>query len=120
MRPDERAASGGVAAAIVAQARPVAVFRRQRRAAAGHSFDLALKRELRPRKGRRIVSLGVDEGVEPAHAVEPRRGDRDAELSRLALDRVEPGGVAPALFQKPGTSAKRPFKLPDPRSVIWV
>ena len=86
----------------------------------GHGLDLALKRELRPGKGRRIVALGVDERFEPAHAVEPRRGDRDAELSRLALDRVEPCGVAPALFQEPVASAQRPFELRDPRAVTGV
>src|ERR1700678_3057535 len=52
MRADEGAAGGGVAAAIVAQARPVVVFRLERRPAAGHGFDLALKRERRPREGR--------------------------------------------------------------------
>ena len=40
--------------------------------------------------------------------------------SRLALDRVEPCGVAPALFQEPVASAQRPFELPDPRAVIGV
>src|ERR1700733_15190716 len=60
MRADERAAGRGVAAAIVAQARPVTVFRPERRAAAGHGFDFALKCELRPRKRRRIVATRYD------------------------------------------------------------
>ena len=86
----------------------------------GHGLDLAIQRELRPGKGRGIVALGLDQRFEPAHAVEPRRGDRDAELSRLALDRLEPLGVAPAFFQEPVASAQSPFELPDPRAVTGV
>src|SRR3984957_4911536 len=120
MRADERAPRPGVAAAIVAQARSIAVFRGGGRPALGHGLDLALKREPSPGKGRGIVALGGDKRFEPADAVEPRRGDRDAELSGLALDCVEPCGVAPALFQEPVAPAQRPFELPDPRAVIGV
>ena len=114
MRADEGTPGRGVAAAVVAQARPVAVLRRERRPVVGHRLDLALKRELRPGKGGGIVALGGDQRLEPAYAIEPRRGDRDAELGRLALDRVEPLGVAAALFQKPVASAQSPFELGDP------
>ena len=52
VRPDQGAARGGVAAPIVTQGLTVAVFHRQRRPAFGHGLDLALKRKLRPGKGR--------------------------------------------------------------------
>ena len=93
MRADQRPPRGGVAAAIVAQDGAIAVLGFQRRPVDQERLHLALKREPRQGKGRGIVALGLDQRLEPAHAFEPRRGDRDAELGRLALDRVEPGGV---------------------------
>ncbi len=118
--PIERAAGQGVAAAIVAQTRPVAVFGHERGPALDRRLDLALKRKLRPGKGRGIVAPGGDQPLEPAHAVEPGRGDRDPEFGRLALDRVEPGSVAPALLEKPVAPAQSPLELGDPRAVAGV
>ena len=120
MGPDQGAAGGGVAGAVVAEDRAVAVLRRQRRPASGHRLDLALERKLRPGKRRRIVALGGDQRFEAAHAFEPSRGDGDAEFGRLALDRAKPRQVPPALVQEPVPPAQGPFELADPRAVIGV
>ena len=86
----------------------------------GERLDLALEGEPSPGKGRGVVPLGGDQGLEPAHAFEPRRGDRDAEFGRLAFDRVQPGGVARALLEQAIAPAQRPLELSDPRGVARV
>ena len=120
VRADQRAAGGGVAAAIVAQERAVAVLGVERRAARDERLDLALERQPRPGKGRGIVALGPDQRLEAAHAFEPRRRDRDAELGRLALDRVEPGGVAPVLVEQPVAPAQSALEGVDPRAMARI
>ena len=95
MGPDQRASGGGVAAAIVAQQRAVAILRLQRRAARRQRLDLALEARASRRKWRGVVALPGDEGLKPAYAFEAGGRDRDAEFGRLALDRVQPGGLRP-------------------------
>ena len=100
MGADCRSPRGRVAVAIVAQNAAITVLGLDRGTAGGERLDLSVKGEAGPRKWRRVIPLGRDQGLEPAHALKPGSGDRDAEFGCLAFDRVEPGGVARALREE--------------------
>ena len=90
VRADQRAARRRVAAAAVAEQRAVAILGDQRRVLGGERLDFAFERQRRPGKRRILVAVARDRRGEPVDAFAPRRGDGDAELRRLALQRVEP------------------------------
>ena len=111
MRADQRAPRRGVAAALVAQQRAIAVFGVERRRSGRQRLDLALQRQLGPGERRGVVAIARDHRLEAVDAFEPRRGDGDAEFGRLALERVEPGRVARALLEQPVAAAQRALEL---------
>ena len=97
----------------------VAVLRIQRRAAA-YMPRLRPPGRAPPRERAKNRRVRRRSRREPADAFGPRRRDGDAKLGRLALDCIEPCGIAPALLEELVAPAQRPFELPDPGPVAGV
>ena len=107
-------------AAAVAEQRAVAILGDQRRVLGSERLDFAFERQRRPRERRIVVAVARDRRGEPVDAFAPRRGDGDAEFRRLALQRVEPMGVARALFEQAVAAAQCALEGGDARAVIGV
>ena len=84
------------------------------------ALDLALQRQIGPRKGRGVVALQRDHRLEPGHAFVARRRDGDGEFGRLALDRVQPMGIARALLQQAIAAAQGALELAGPGAVTRI
>ena len=91
MRTFERAAGGGVARAIVAQQRAIAILHFDRRQVGHHAFEDAFDRDARRREMRRSDrSRGRQHAGKPADGVGACGRDRDGEFRGFVLDRIEP------------------------------
>ena len=76
------------------------------------------KRDVGPGKGRIIVAPRAIVAFSRDDAFAARRGDRDREFGRLALDRVEPGRIARAFLEQSVAAAQRALELIDARAVL--
>ena len=107
MRPVERAAGGGVARAVVAQHRAIAVLDLDRGLLQQSVLDPAVERDLGRRETATAGRDRAQRGLQAPHRLGARGRDRDRELGGLVLDRVEPVRIGARLLQQAVARAQR-------------
>ena len=118
MRAVERASRGGIAGAIVAQHRAVALLDFER-GMAGMSCSIQPSSAISAGGNAESVAA-CQHGLEPAHRLHPQPGDRDGEFGGLVLDGIEPMRIGPRLLQQPVARAQRPFQRVDAAGMLGV
>ncbi len=110
VRADERAAGGGILAALVAEESAGSAPRlRRRQIRRGRPRGCRRARSQPPgtASGRRRPAIMAAASADP---FAPRGGDGDAELGHLRLDRIEPGRIRRRLGEEPVPPAHRPLE----------